>query len=115
MADPLRGEVWFGNLDPVEGHEQGGRRPVLIISSNRFNRSASELVVVAPITSVQKGLPSHVEVAAGDAGLTVTSFIKVEDIRCISKRRLMKRLGAVDAGVMTLVEQRLRWLLEIRG
>lgn len=113
MDSPQRGEVWFGSLDPIAGHEQGGRRPLLIASSDRFNNGRSELVVVLPITSVRKGIPSHVEINPPEGGLKVTSYIKVEDVRCISQTRLEKRVGSVNAETMRLVEQRLRWLLEL--
>lgn len=105
--------MWFGGLDPITGHEQGGRRPLLVVSADRFNSGRSELVVVTPITSVPKGIPSHVQIDPPEGGLKVTSYIKVEDVRCISQARLEKRIGSVEPGTMRLVEQRLRWLLEM--
>jgi mRNA-degrading endonuclease toxin of MazEF toxin-antitoxin module len=59
---PQRGEVWLADLDPTFGHEQGGRRPVLIVSVDAFNAGLSGLVVVLPLTSRLRPLPLHVPV-----------------------------------------------------
>lgn len=99
------------SLDPTTGREQAGKRPALVVSVNELNHSAAELVVVLPVTSRDKGIRSHVEVDEGEAGLSVKSFIKCEDIRSISVRRLERRLGAVSSPTLATVEDRLRILL----
>jgi mRNA interferase MazF len=111
VAKPARGEVWFVSLDPTLGREQAGRRPALVVSVNELNQSAAELVVVLPITSREKRVRSHVPVDEGEAGLTVRSYVKCEDIRSISVRRLERRLGSVSSPTLTAVEDRLRILL----
>jgi mRNA interferase MazF len=111
MAEPLRGDIWLVDLNPVRGHEQSGRRPGLVFSVNIFNQGPADLVVVLPITTRPKGIPFHVEVRDSEGGLKQRSFIKCEDIRSISKERLSKRLGAVSSATMGLVEDRLRILL----
>ena len=93
------------------GHEQGGTRPCLIVSDNGMNHGLLGQVIVAPLTSVEKGFPSHVEVSPPEGGLRLPSFIKCEDVRSISHRRLIKRLGAVTMSTMERVEYRLRLLL----
>jgi mRNA interferase MazF len=59
MAAPLRGEIWLVNLDPVQGHEQGGKRPALVVSDDTFNQGPAGLVLVVPNTSRQKSIPIH--------------------------------------------------------
>jgi mRNA interferase MazF len=114
MAGPFRGEIWNANLDPTRGSEQAGRRPVLVVSTDRFNDGPAELVVVLPITSKAKGIPWHVAVAPGiSTGLRTESYAMVEAIRCISRERLAKRLGDVADTTMGEVERRLRILLEL--
>jgi mRNA interferase MazF len=85
----------------------------LIVSDDRLNRSPAELVIAIPITSKEKGIPSHVEITPPEGGLQVRSFIKCEDIRSISTNRLIKVLGAVKVSTLGQVEQRLRLLLNL--
>ena len=113
MKEPSRGEVWLVNLDPTKGREQAGSRPALIVSVDRFNHGAAELVIACPITSKAKGIPTHVPVDPPEGGLSLRSFIKCEDIRSISKARLLNRFGAVSSETMRKVEERLAILLGI--
>lgn len=108
---PSRGEVWSVNLDPVRGREQAGRRPALVLSVDQFNHGPAELVVVIPITSKAKGIPFHVSVNPPEGGLSQSSFIKCEDVRSISKERLVQRLGPVTDQTIDQVEDRVRILL----
>ena len=108
---PSRGEVWSVNLDPVKGREQAGRRPALVLSVDQFNHGPAELVVVIPITSKAKGIPFHVSVDPPEGGLSQLSFIKCEDVRSISKERLIQKFGVVTDQTMDQVEDRLRILL----
>jgi mRNA interferase MazF len=114
MAGPFRGEIWNADLDPTRGREQAGRRPALVVSTERFNEGPAELVVVLPITSKAKGIPWHVAVAPGSGtGLRTESYAMVEAIRCVSRERLAKRLGDVADTRMGEVERRLQILLEL--
>lgn len=113
MNDPSRGEVWLVSLDPTKGREQAGNRPALIVSVDRFNHGMAELVIVCPITSKAKGIPIHVRVNPPEGGLSMVSFVKCEDVRSISKRRLLKSLGSVSKETMTEVSGRLAVLLGI--
>jgi mRNA interferase MazF len=113
-AEPARGEVWRVNLDPVKGHEQAGVRPALVVSVDIFNKGPADLVIVLPITSVPKGINFHVEVKPPEGGLTMRSFIKCEEIRCISKTaRLVQRLGLVSDRTMEAVEDRMKIVLDL--
>lgn len=113
MKEPSRGEIWLVNLDPTKGREQAGSRPALIVSVDRFNHGAADLVIACPITSKAKGIPTHVQVNPPEGGLNLRSFIKCEDVRSISKSRLINRFGAVSGHTMGEVEDRLAILLGI--
>lgn len=106
-----RGEVWYANLDPVIGNEQSGKRPVLIVSVDYFNDSGARMVIAMPFTKRDKKQPLHVPVKAGSAGLKMDCFVKTEDIRGISKERLISRIGTLDPDAMHEVEVRIQRLL----
>jgi mRNA interferase MazF len=113
MDNPVRGEIWLVDLNPTRGHEQGGRRPGLVVSVDLFNQGPAGLVIVIPITTKEKGIPLHVEIKAPEGGLTKRSFIKCEDIRSVSRERLVQRLGQVTRSTLDAVEDRLRILLNL--
>jgi mRNA interferase MazF len=108
---PVRGDIWLADLNPVRSHEQAGRRPVLVISVDRFNQSRAELVVVVPITSTLRSIPFHVVVRPPEGGLTGNSALLCEAVRSISKDRLLNRWGSVSPSTMAEVEDRLRILM----
>lgn len=113
MISPSRGEIWFADFGDPSGHEQGWRRPCLIVSIDGLNRGPAGLAIVIPITSIKKGIPYHVEVTPPEGGLKSQSFIKCEDIRSISTNRLIKRWGVVAPATLSEVEYRLRVLLNL--
>lgn len=113
MSQPLRGEICLTTLDPTIGREQAGTRPALIISDDLFNQSHAALIVVLPITSKSKSIRSHVPVSPPEGGLSVTSYIKCEDVRSISIQRFGRRLGKITAQTMNEVENRLRIILAL--
>jgi len=112
-SEPMRGEVWLVGLDPTKGREQRGKRPALVISANRFNRGAADLVVVLPMTSKGKGIPLHIRIDKPEGGITTTSYVMPEMVRSISKERLGKRWGNVTSTTMNEVDDRLRILLDL--
>lgn len=112
-AEPARGEIWHVRLDPIVGHEQGGERPCLVISDDRFNHSRAQLVIVLPVTRTQRGIPSHVRVDPPEGGLSAVSFIKCEDVRSVAKERLKSKWGTVSAKTLAVVEDRLRILMNL--
>lgn len=110
---PSRGEIWEVDLNPTRGHEQAGLRPALVVSVDMFNHGPAELVVVAPITTTARGIPFHVPVVPPEGGVKRPSFIKCEDVRSVSRDRLVARWGSVYVGTMEAVADRLRILLDL--
>jgi mRNA interferase MazF len=110
---PSRGDVVLVNLDPTVGHEQGGLRPALVISTDDLNRSPARLVIVAPITGTDRGIPAHIKVPAREGGLTKPSVIMVDQIRTLSRQRITRRLGAVSSATMGRVEDCLKLILDL--
>jgi mRNA interferase MazF len=98
-------------LDPTTGREQHGTRPALVLSVDKFNHGPAELVVVLPITSKRKNIPSHVAVEKSEGGLSMDSYIKCEEVRCISKERLKEHLGDVTYPTLEAVAMRVRIIL----
>lgn len=95
------------------GHEQGFQRPALIVSSDEWNRHASTITVL-PLTRTPHELPTRIEIEPDRRnGLDETSYARCEDIRSVSERRLVHRLGSVDAAVMLTIARTLRIFLEI--
>ncbi len=108
-----RGEVWGVNLNPVKGHEQAGTRPALVISDDRFNHGPADMVVVLPITKVDKGIPLHIEVHPPEGGLDITSYVMCDQVRAVSNARLIERWGRVSGRTVALVEDGLRIVLNL--
>ena len=113
MALPSRGEVWLVDLGNNPGLEQGKRRPALVVSVDRFNHASVGLVVIVPITSTFRNIPMHIEVYPPEGGLKYHSCIQCDQPRCVSRVRLVHRVGAVGEETMGLVEDRLRILLDL--
>ena len=94
-----RGDMFYADLSPVVGSEQGGIRPVLIIQNDTGNKY-SPTVIAAAITS-QTGktkLPTHIEISSNDNGLKSDSVVLVEQIRTIDKSRLKEKIGHIEDG-----------------
>ena len=103
-----RGEIYYADLSPVVGSEQGGVRPVLIVQNDIGNRF-SPTVIAAAITSRQSKaqLPTHIPLPSGNCGLTRDSIVLLEQIRTIDKRRLRERMGHVDEASMNQIDHAL--------
>lgn len=99
------GDVLLADLDPVEGHEQGGRRPVLVLSGPSYNELRNEQLIVAVITSRQRGLPFHVPLGP-DCGLRAPSWVQSESVRAISAQQVIRPLGRARADTVTEVRNR---------
>jgi mRNA interferase MazF len=108
-----RGEIWLVDLGEPMGREQAGRRPALIVSDDEVNDSAGEVVIVVPVTSARRGLPSHVEIDDDGSGLDQVSYAKCEDVKSVSTLRLVTRLGQAPFDVMFGVERALRFVLAL--
>ncbi len=110
---PRRSEVWLVDFGDPVGREQSGRRPAVVVSADALNESRAGVVVVVPITTTYRGLPSHVEIDHGSSGLDEVSYAKCEDVKSVSERRLIGRLGTVDEQVMFETARALRFLLDL--
>lgn len=108
MFPVKRGEIYYADLSPVVGSEQGGIRPVLIIQNDVGNRY-SPTVIAAAITSQREKakLPTHISLIAESCGLTKDSVILLEQIRTIDKRRLKERMGSIPSDAMKQVNHAL--------
>ena len=99
-----RGDIYYADLSPVIGSEQGGVRPVLIVQNDIGNKY-SPTVIAAAITSRQSktDLPTHIEVKAIDCGLAKDSVVLLEQVRTIDKRRLKEKMGALQSSDMNKI------------
>jgi mRNA interferase MazF len=115
MADGTlqRGEVWEVDLDPVRGHEQGRRRPAVLVSADIFNQGKAQLVVICPMTTRDRGIPSRVSIAPPEGGVRTQSYVICEQVRTISIHRLGPYTGVVSAATMSAIDERLRILLDL--
>ena len=108
-----RSEVWLVDFGEPVGREQAGSRPALVVSADALNEGPAGLAIVVPITTARRGLPSHIEIEPGDAGLDEVSYAKCEDVKSISDRRLITRLGATEPDVLFAVGRVLMHLLDL--
>ena len=99
-----RGDIYYADLSPVVGSEQGGMRPVLIIQNDVGNKY-SPTVIAAAITSRmgKTKLPTHIDIYAARAGLARDSVVLLEQVRTLDKRRLKEKMGHLDDNMMTAV------------
>ena len=104
--EPQRGDVYEVDLDPVEGCEQAGRRPLLVLSIGAMNRSAARLVIGVPLTTTDWSNAMHVRIEPPHGGLARASFAMPEMIRSISTRRLRRRLGSTPNDTVDAVAKR---------
>ena len=105
MSIVKRGDIFYADLSPVVGSEQGGMRPVLIVQNDTGNKH-SPTVIAAAITS-QTGkakLPTHIALSGQSVGLTRDSVILLEQIRTIDKSRLREKMGRLDGETMSKVD-----------
>ncbi len=110
-----RGDVYWVRLDPIEGSEQAGNRPAVVVSRDAINRY-SPVVVICPLTSaanVQRLYPSDVPVAAPEGGLKNDSVVLTLQVRAVAKTRLGERLGKLEPATMRAVAQAMRITLDL--
>jgi len=103
--------VWLADLNPTRGREQSGRRPVAVLSVDDFNRGPAELVIVAPITSRLRGIPSHIQVAPPEGGLRQPSVVLCDAVRSVSRHRLLEAWGSLRPPTIAAIEDCLRILM----
>ncbi len=106
--EPTRGDIYFADLSPVIGSEQGGFRPVLIIQNDIGNKYSPTVIISAITSQIQKArLPTHVELSARDSGLDKDSVLLLEQVRTIDKRRLKRKVARLDEELMRKVDEAL--------
>lgn len=100
-----RGDIFYADLSPVVGSEQGGVQPVLIIQNDMGNRHSPTVIAAAITSQLNKAkLPTHIELLDPHCGLTKDSVVLLEQIRTLDKRRLRERMGRLDEEKMAQVD-----------
>ena len=103
-----RGDIYYADLSPVVGSEQGGVRPVLIIQNDIGNKYSPTVIATAITSQINKAkMPTHIELDANAYGLSKDSVVLAEQIRTIDKRRLKEKIGHIDDELMTRVNEAL--------
>lgn len=103
-----RGDIFYADLSPVIGSEQGGIRPVLIVQNDVGNKYSPTVIAAAITSQINKAkLPTHIEISAQDYGLAKDSVILLEQIRTIDKKRLREKIGHLDDELMVRVNDAL--------
>ena len=103
-----RGDIYYADLSPVVGSEQGGIRPVLIVQNDVGNKYSPTIIAAAITSKINKAkMPTHIELSANEYGLNKDSVVILEQIRTIDKQRLKERIGKLDATMMTRIDRAL--------
>ncbi len=113
VTDIRTGDIWLAHLDPTVGREQGGRRPVVVVSSAGFNALPISMAIVVPLTGNDRGLVTQPRIASPDSGLNRASFARPEDVRAVDIERLGRRLGRVSADELAEIRKLLRYFLDL--
>jgi mRNA interferase MazF len=104
-----RGDIFYADLSPVIGSEQGGVRPVLVIQNDIGNKYSPTIIIAAITSQINKAkLPTHVEINAPEYGLPKDSVVLLEQIRTIDKKRLRERIGKFSEDMMDYVDDCLK-------
>lgn len=104
-----KGDIYYADLSPVVGSEQGGVRPVLVVQNDIGNRYSPTIIIAAITSQINKGkLPTHVEIKGDDYGLSKDSVLLLEQIRTIDKKRLGEKIGHVEEDIIEKVDDALR-------
>lgn len=108
MVIVKRGDIYYADLSPVVGSEQGGVRPVLIVQNDIGNKYSPTVIAAAITSQINKAkMPTHIEISATDYGLNKDSVILLEQVRTIDKRRLREKIGHLDDPLMDSVNNAL--------
>ena len=109
-----RGDIFYADLRPVVGSEQGGIRPVIVLQNDAGNKYSPTIICAAITSKMNKAkLPTHVEIDAGKYQIVKNSVVLLEQIRTIDKQRLKDMVCHVDKKLMTKVDEALRISLEL--
>jgi mRNA interferase MazF len=110
-----RGAIWWADLNPVEGHEQGGDRPCLILSRDSYSNGPTGLIVIVPLSRQIKPhlSPLHVRIDPPEGGLADPGVILCDQVRCISHGRVRRSSGTVSRRTLQHVEETVRAVLQL--
>lgn len=104
-----RGDIFYADLSPVIGSEQGGVRPVLVVQNDIGNKYSPTIIVAAITSQINKAkLPTHVEITAPEYGLPKDSVVLMEQVRTIDKKRLREKIGRFNDEMMVKVDDCLK-------
>lgn len=104
-----RGDIFYADLSPVVGSEQGGIRPVLVVQNDVGNKYSPTVIVAAITSQINKAkMPTHIELTGEDYGLSKDSVVLTEQIRTVDKRRLKEKIGHMDEEHISNVDEALR-------
>ena len=104
-----RGDIFYADLSPVIGSEQGGIRPVLVIQNDIGNKYSPTIIIAAITSQINKAkLPTHIEISAPDYGLPKDSVVLLEQVRTIDKKRLREKIGKFSDEMMKEVDECLK-------
>lgn len=104
-----RGDIFYADLNPVVGSEQGGIRPVLVVQNDVGNKYSPTVIIAAITSQIDKAkLPTHVELNSVDYGLEKDSVILLEQLRTIDKRRLKEKITILDQDIMEKIDEALK-------
>jgi mRNA interferase MazF len=106
-----RGDVFIGDPDPVVGREQGGRRPLLVVSVGQMNRSPAQMAITVPLTTTNRRNKLHVRVEPPAGGLDRVSYAMPEMVRSVSTMRLQRQLGRMSSDTVDAVADRIGLLV----
>ncbi len=109
---PVAGDIWLCRLDPIEGREQAGIRPVLIVSGNRYNALPAKLVIIVPVTSRNRNVAFHLPVDPPEGGLREVSYVLTDQPRTVSTSRLLERWGVVTIETLQQARELVRMFLD---
>ena len=103
-----RGDIFYADLSPVIGSEQGGTRPVLVVQNDVGNKFSPTVIVAAITSQINKAkMPTHIEIGAAESGLLKDSVILLEQVRTIDKKRLREKIGRLSDELITQVDEAL--------
>jgi mRNA interferase MazF len=114
MPNPKVGEIWYVNFDPQVGTEQGGKRPALVVSVDRFNAMGHQLRLVVPLTSRIRGFNHHIAINPPEGGLVRPSVAMCEQIKAQNLARFDNVLGVVAPGTLETIQETIGLILNRR-
>ncbi|MBQ8526026.1 MAG: type II toxin-antitoxin system PemK/MazF family toxin [Clostridia bacterium] len=104
-----RGDIFYADLSPVVGSEQGGVRPVLVVQNDVGNKYSPTVIVAAITSQINKAkMPTHIELSGDEYGLSKDSVVLMEQIRTVDKKRLKEKIGHMDVEHTTAIDEALK-------